>query len=166
MSARKAGAAAKTRLLLGASLVALLVAVFATLTGITRTEAASESARASALSESPALLEKVLGYNAPTVDEDLAAAAAVTTGSFRDSFTDYTTKTVAPQSKKLGVSTRARVMEIGFLSGADDHVRLLAFVDQITTSTAQPAPVATSSRVEVTVDLVDGQWRIAELTPV
>lgn len=154
----------RTTLLVATLLV--LAAAFATGTAVTRAASAREEARADALVEGPALVETLLSYNSPTVDADLAAAAVVTAGDFRDGFTEYVTNTVVPQSKASGTSTRARVVESGYLSGTADHVRLLMFVDQITTSTVQPAPAATTSRVEVGLDLVDGEWRITELTPV
>lgn len=153
-------------LVTGAFAVVAVVVVFAALSWVNRDSAAREAARSDALAAAPALVESVLSYNAPTVDTDLDRAAQATIGDFHDSFTDYATKTVAPQSKEKGISTRARVVDTGFLSGTGDHARLLVFVDQITTSTAQPAPASTTSRVEVGLDLVNGQWRIAELTPV
>lgn len=149
-----------------AVVVAAMVVAFAALSWINRGSAVEEAARVDALAAGPALVESVLSYNAPTVVADLGAAAGLTTGGFRERFTDYATNTVAPQSQAQGISTRARVVEVGFLGGTGDHMLLLMFVDQITTSMARPAPTATTSRVEVTLDHVDGGWRIGDLTPV
>lgn len=155
-------------------IVLVVVALFATaavvalavLAWVGRSDAAREAARVDALAAAPSLVETVLSYNSPTVDADLAEAAAVTTGDFRGRFTEYATKTVAPQSKTDGTSTRARVVDVGYLDGTADHVRVLAFVNQITTSTTRPAPASAGSRIEVGLDLVDGEWRIGELTPI
>ncbi|MGW0175093.1 hypothetical protein ACWDUM_14760 [Rhodococcus sp. NPDC003322] len=146
--------------------VVAMVVAFTALSWANRAAAEREAVRTDAVAVGPALVESVLSYNSPTVDADLDRAAQAATGGFRERFTDYATKTVAPQSKEQGISTRARVVDVGFVSGTDDHAQLLMFVDQITTSTAQPAPASATSRVEVGLDLVDGQWRIAELTPV
>ncbi|MFE3292215.1 hypothetical protein [Rhodococcus sp. NPDC059234] len=126
----------------------------------------AETARGGAIAAAPGRVEALLSYNAQTVDQDLAAAATGTTGSFKEGFVDFSTKTVAPQSKEQGLSTRARVVDVGFLGGTRDHAQLLLFVDQITTSVAHPAPASTSSRVRVGVDLVDGQWLVSEVTPI
>ncbi|TQF67245.1 hypothetical protein FK531_15600 [Rhodococcus spelaei] len=131
-----------------------------------RHSVAVEAARVEAIAAAPGRVEALLSYNAPTVDRDLDAAAGGATGSFKDGFVEFGTKTVAPQSKEKGISTKARVVDVGFISGATDHAELLLFVDQITTSVAQPAPATTSSRVRVGVERVDGQWLVSELTPV
>lgn len=125
-----------------------------------------ESARAEAIAAAPGRVEALLSYDSPTVDADLARAAGGATGEFGDGFREFASKTVAPQSKERQISTRARVAEVGFLSGTANHAQLLMFVDQITTSAAQPAPATASSRVRVGLDLVDGQWLVSEMTPI
>ncbi|MFD4470298.1 hypothetical protein ACFWPA_18625 [Rhodococcus sp. NPDC058505] len=153
-------------LVVAALIVVVLVLAVTALAWLSRGSAAREAARADALAEGPAVVEAVLSYNAQTVDADLDRAGQDTTGDFRREFVDYASTTVAPQSKERGISTRARVVEAGYLDGTADRARLLMFIDQITTSTAQPAPAATASRVEVTLELDDGRWRIGALTPV
>ncbi|MFC9789928.1 hypothetical protein [Rhodococcus sp. NPDC127528] len=149
-----------------ALVVFALVAAGGALVFAHRHAASVEAARGEATAAAPGRVEALLSYNAQTVDEDLAAAAEGTTGSFRENFVEFGTKTVAPQSKEQGLSTRARVVDVGFLGGTTDHAQLLLFVDQITTSVSQPAPASTSSRVRVGVDLVDGRWVVSELTPI
>ena len=126
----------------------------------------AETARAEVIGVAPTLVEKLLSYNSDTVDDDLARAAEGAGGSFQDSFTEFGSKTVAPQSKEQGISMKARVVDVGVLSAAADRAELLLFVDQITTSIARPAPASTSSRVEVTLDRVDGTWLVSAMTPI
>lgn len=126
---------------------------------------ATESARIAAVEAGPALVEDLLGYNSETVDDDLARAAEGAHGAFRESFVSFGSAVVAPRSKDQGISTKARVVDVGVLTAATDHATLLMFVDQITTSIAQPAPASTSSRVQVSLDRIDGRWLVGEMRP-
>lgn len=125
----------------------------------------AETARAEVIGVAPTLVEKLLSYNSDTVDDDLARAPKAPADRFR-TVSRIGSKTVAPQSKEQGISTKARVVDVGVLSVAADRAEVLVFVDQITTSTAQPAPASTSSRVEVTLDRVEGTWLVSAMTPV
>ncbi len=144
----------------------ILVGVGGTLLWSHHRSAAAETARAEVIGVAPMLVEKLLSYNSDTVDDDLARAAEGAGGSFQDSFTEFGSNSVAPQSKEQGISTKARVVDVGVLSVAADRAEVLVFVDQITTSAAQPAPASTSSRVEVTLDRVEGTWLVSAMTPV
>ena len=148
------------------SLVAVLAIVAGALLWIHRDAAALESVRADAMAQAPALVEDVLTYTSETVDSDLAVGADAVTGTFKEEFVEYAATAVAPQSKAQGISTRARVVDVGLLGVALDRVELLMFVDQITTSFAQPAPASSSSRVQVTVVRVGDRWLVGELTPI
>ncbi|MDV6274940.1 hypothetical protein R3Q06_15680 [Rhodococcus erythropolis] len=144
----------------------ILVGVGGTAIWSHHSSGAAETARVEVIGVAPTLVEKLLSYNSDTVDEDLARAAEGASGSFQDSFTEFGSKTVAPQSREQGISTKARVVDVGVLSAGADRAEVLMFVDQITTSTAQPAPASTSSRVEVTLDRVEGTWLVSAMTPV
>ena len=144
----------------------ILVGVGGTLLWSHHRSAAAETARVEVIGVAPMLVENLLSYNSDTVDEDLAHAAEGASGTFQDRFAEFGSKTVAPQSKEQGISTKARVVDVGVLSAAEDRAELLLFVDQITTSVARPAPASTSSRVEVTLDRVDGTWLVSAMTPV
>ncbi|MDP1142788.1 hypothetical protein, partial [Klebsiella pneumoniae] len=73
----------------------------------------------------PMLVENLLSYNSDTVDDDLARAAEGASGTFQDSFAEFGSKTVAPQSKEQGISTEARVVDVGVRSVAADRAELL-----------------------------------------
>lgn len=147
-------------------LVAVLAIAACALLWIRRDGDALESARADAIAMAPALVEDLLTYTSEMVDSDLAAGAGAATGTFKDEFVEFAATTVAPQSKAQGISTSARVVDVGLLGAMFDRVELLMFVDQITTSFAQPAPASSSSRVKVTVERVDDRWLVSELTPI
>ncbi|MBT2269738.1 hypothetical protein [Rhodococcus erythropolis] len=146
--------------------VLILVGVGGTLLWSHHRSAAADTARVEVIGVAPMLVEKLLSYNSDTVDDDLARAAEGASETFQDSFAEFGSKTVAPQSKAQGISTKARVVDVGVRSVAADRAELLMFVDQITTSIARPAPASTSSRVEVTLDRVDGTWLVSAMTPV
>jgi Mce-associated membrane protein len=156
------------RVAAGGAVLVLLVSLLVTaaLMWTNRTTAQRESARGEALAAAPERIEALLSYDAATVDADLEQAARGATGTFAEGFRDFAANTVAPKSKSEGISTRARIAETGYLDGAADQARLLAFVDQITTSTLSPAPTSTSSRVIVTMERVGDEWLIAEMTPI
>ncbi|QQM21831.1 hypothetical protein I7X09_28485 [Rhodococcus sp. P-2] len=144
----------------------ILVGVGGTLLWSHHRSAAADTARVEVIGVAPMLVENLLSYNSDTVDDDLARAAEGASGTFQDSFAEFGSKTVAPQSKEQGNSTKARVVDVGVRSVAADRAELLMFVDQITTSIARPAPASTSSRVEVTLDRVDGTWLVSAMIPV
>ena len=144
----------------------ILVGVGGTLLWSHHRSAAADTARVEVIGVAPMLVENLLSYNSDTVDDDLARAAEGASGTFQDSFAEFGSKTVAPQSKEQGISTKARVVDVGVRSVAADRAELLMFVDQITTSIARPAPASTSSRVEVTLDRVEGTWLVSAMTPV
>ncbi|GAA3187726.1 hypothetical protein [Rhodococcus baikonurensis] len=144
----------------------ILVGVGGTLLWSHHRSAAADTARVEVIGVAPMLVENLLSYNSDTVDDDLARAAEGASGTFQDSFAEFGSKTVAPQSKEQGISTEARVVDVGVRSVAADRAELLMFVDQITTSIARPAPASTSSRVEVTLDRVDGTWLVSAMIPV
>ncbi|MBJ7479655.1 hypothetical protein ACIQYW_15685 [Rhodococcus erythropolis] len=144
----------------------ILVGVGGTLLWSHHRSAAADTARVEVIGVAPMLVENLLSYNSDTVDDDLARAAEGASGTFQDSFAEFGSKTVAPQSKEQGISTKARVVDVGVRSVAADRAELLMFVDQITTSIARPAPASTSSRVEVTLDRVDGTWLVSAMIPV
>ncbi|MGW6376430.1 hypothetical protein ACWFRB_10245 [Rhodococcus sp. NPDC055112] len=159
----------RTRRVAAAGAVLVLLAsllVTVALMWTNRTAAERDSARGEALAAAPERIEALLSYDVATVETDLDDAARGTTGTFAEGFRDFADNTVAPKSKSEGISTRARIAETGYLGGAADHVRLLAFIDQITTSTRSPAPTSTSSRVIVTMERVGDEWLIAEMTPI
>ncbi|MFC7451005.1 hypothetical protein [Rhodococcus daqingensis] len=159
----------RARRVLGAGAALLLVAsllVTAWLVWTNRTAAERESARGEALAAAPGYIEALLSYDAATVDADLDEAARGATGEFAGRFREFAANTVAPESKRQGLSTRARIAEAGYVSGDADRARLLVFIDQITTSTQSPAPTSTSSRVLVSMERVGDNWLVAEMTPI
>jgi Mce-associated membrane protein len=109
---------------------------------------------------------KVLTYSAATIDADIAAGAAVTTGEFRDYYRDFTKQVVIPAAREKGVSTTAEVVGAGVVSLDEDQAVILVFVNQSTTSRAEPEPRESSSAVRVGLTRADDAWLIEQFQPV
>ncbi|MFI7670434.1 hypothetical protein [Nocardia sp. NPDC049526] len=149
--------------LLTAALVALTVAAVL-LVRDNRHDAATAAARRDAPTAARDTVAAMLSYTSATVDKDLAAVAGLT-GAFQDDYRNLVNKTIVPVAKEKGVSTRARVVSAGVLSASSDRVTVLMFIDQVTISTAVPAPTTSSSRVTVTVEKHDDHWLVSGMAP-
>ncbi len=109
---------------------------------------------------------KVLTYEAQTIEADIAAAAKLTTGEFRSYYEDFTKQVVIPAARDKGVSSKADVVGIGLVSLDDEHAVVLAYVNQSTTSRAEPEPKQTASAVRVALLEEDDAWLIDKFDPV
>ncbi|MQY24214.1 hypothetical protein [Nocardia macrotermitis] len=146
---------------------ALIVALAVTAVLLVRAnqrEAATDAARRDAPAAARDTVSRMLSYTATSADKDLANVPGLT-GSFQSAYHDLVTRTIIPVAKDKGVSTRARVVSTGVLTAAPDRVTLLMYIDQVTVSTAVPAPTTSSSRVSVTAEKHDGHWLIGDMTP-
>ncbi|MEV5832719.1 hypothetical protein [Nocardia sp. NPDC052112] len=149
--------------LLAAVIVALTVAAVL-LVRDNRHDAAMAAARRDAPAAARETVAAMLSYTSATVDRDLTTVAGLT-GSFQDDYHNLVSKTIVPVAKEKGVSTRARVVSAGVTSASTDRVTVLMFIDQVTISTAVPAPTTSSSRVTVTVEKHDDHWLVSGMAP-
>lgn len=151
-------------------LVVLLVAVLVLATGVwtlyrqAHREALTEQARAAALSASRAHVEEILSYDYRTLDHDIAAAKADTTGKLRDKYGKLTSKLVGPKATKHKVVVRADVVGASVVSASPDEVVTLLFVNQSTRSNLLDEPRLDYNRVEMTLHSVDGKWLASDIS--
>lgn len=151
---------------LAAAGVVLLAAAAAVFTGVQAQGATGDAdARTDALAAAEKRVPELLGYDAATLDEDLADARAQTTGDFTSDYGAILDDVVAPQAKARRISTRAEVSAAGVVRGDRDEVVVLLFLTQTTTA-AQGGTTVTGSRVEVTMVPVGDNWKIAGIKPV
>ncbi|OBG83548.1 hypothetical protein A5699_00095 [Mycobacterium sp. E802] len=109
---------------------------------------------------------KILTYSPGTIEQDMAAGLAVTTGEFAEYYKDFTERIVMPAARQKNVTTTATVAQSGVISiDNPDTAAALVFVNQVTTSTENPDPNHQSSSVRVGMRKVDGQWRISSFDP-
>lgn len=106
-------------------------------------------------------ISKVLTYQADIVEQQLRAAAEVTTGEYGTYYRKHTAESLVPEAKQNGVDTIATVVDVGVVSLTADRASILAFVDQSTTTYEKPEPATTTSAVRVEMIREGGHWRIA-----
>jgi len=111
-------------------------------------------------------VEQLLSYDYRSIEDDLAREKAWLTGSFADDYSSLVSDEIAPAAAKVKVVTDARVSASGVTSTDDGEVELLLFVTVTTRSEELDAPRVSGSRLAVTAQLVDGEWRISALDPV
>jgi Mce-associated membrane protein len=163
---RRLTALAVTAVILIAAAVLLAIANHsARVNGPLANEAFVDTGATSAVkAEMTAAIKTVYSYDYRTLDANRADATAVITGQFSQEFDKVfdAVKQLAP--KEQAVMTTA-VPAAGVLQLRDDRARLLMMVDQNGTKAgAQPIGGA-SARLVVEAQLVDGHWKIAEVTP-
>lgn len=109
---------------------------------------------------------RVLSYTAATIDQDMAQAQRVVTGPFKRELAGLVTSTIRPAATEQQITTSAVVTDAGLVrSVSDREVKVLLFVNQTTTSRAQPQPRQDGSRLQVTMTKVGERWLISAIEP-
>ena len=149
------------RVLLALVMLALLVAVGG-LAREVRADDAEQRAPRQALAAAEEAARAVLSYDHRTVEEDVTAAQESATGTFLEEYRASTAE-LAEQAKAGQAVVDARVQAASVVSGGRDRVVVLLFVDQRTTRKDLPEPRVDQARLRLTMEPVDGDWRIARL---
>lgn len=150
------------------AMVVLLIAAVAVdvvLTLRTRERERVQAAATSAMAQAQTRLPTLLSYSSATLDDDLEAAVASATGSFRADYRTVLETVVRPNAESGRVSTVASVDALSVVRADADRVVVLAFLTQ-TTTTGRSDPTTSQSRVEATMERVGGSWLVADLDPV
>lgn len=96
------------------------------------------------------------------VDENFNQVLAGATGEFKDMYSQSSV-----QLRQLLIDNKASahgaVVESAVQSAAEDRVVVLLFVDQSVSNTSVPDPRIDRSRIKMTMEKVDGQWRAAKV---
>ncbi|MBF6192393.1 hypothetical protein [Nocardia implantans] len=116
-------------------------------------DAAAEAGLAAARSYAVTLTSVDSG----TLDRDFAAVLDGSTGEFRDMYTRSSgqLRQLLLDNKATGKGT---VLDAAVKSASETEVEVLLFIDQTVTNTASADPRVDRSRVEMTMELVDGRW--------
>jgi len=107
----------------------------------------------------------LLSYKPDSVEQQLGAAKALLTGTFRDSYTSLTKDVVIPGAKQKQISAAASVPAAASVSAGPHHAVVLVFVNQRAT-VGTGAPTDTASAVRVTLDKIGDRWLISDFQPV
>ncbi|TQK68367.1 MULTISPECIES: h domain protein [unclassified Nocardioides] len=161
--------ALRSRTILAAVVLALLALAVAVTLGAQRAADLTE-ARADALAAAKERVPALLGYDAATLDADLATADDQTTGGFHADYGKILDEVVEPTAAQRGISTTAAVNAAGVVRGTRDRVVVLLFLTQTTTAAkgedgGKGGTSVSGSRVEVTMKRVGDGWKIAGLEP-
>jgi Mce-associated membrane protein len=107
----------------------------------------------------------LLSYKPDSVEQQLGAAKALLTGTFRDSYTSLTKDVVIPGAKQKQISAEASVPAAASVSAGPHHAVALVFVNQrVIVGTG--AHTDTASCVRVTLDKIGDRWLISDFQPV
>jgi Mce-associated membrane protein len=124
----------------------------------TSTQQERDAAVAAAKTEIP----QVLSYNYKTLNADLARASADTTGQFSGQFGVLASQLIGPNAAKQQTVTKAAVATAAAVDSSGDEVTVLVFLNQSTTSKAQPKAQVSSSQLRVTMQNVKGRWLVEQ----
>ena len=100
-----------------------------------------------------------MSYKPETVRQQLTDARALTTGAFRNEYTEMT-QSVIPGAEKNHISAITSVPAAASVSATSDHAVVLVFINQ-TVVVGDKAPTNTPTSVQVTLDREGGKWLIS-----
>lgn len=109
---------------------------------------------------------RLLSYDVTSVRGLAAANASLMTTTFGAEYVTLVKTQLLPGVLRRSLTNQTKVVTTALIDASQSEVTLLLFLDQISGARGMATPVATGSRVRVTVDRVDGQWRIDRLDPV
>jgi Mce-associated membrane protein len=121
-------------------------------------------ARAAILGEVKADAPKLLTYTPENVEASLTAAAALTTGSFKDWYSKFIHDQVIPSAQQKKITQTAEVLAAGVVSLTDQKAVLLVYVNKTTTEADQP-PKRQATTIRVGMRKDSGDWRIEAFDP-
>ncbi len=138
-------------LVVAAVVAVLLVVAAAVLVAVDRRQQRVADARSAALEQARTSAETVLSYSFRTLDDDFAAATAVSTGQFKDDYERTSQSAVREVATQTEAEVKADVVSAGVVSGTADRVVVLVFVDQTTVSNRLDRPKTDQNRVRLTM---------------
>lgn len=118
-----------------------------------------ETARTESVQAATDGTAKLLTYQPETVRQQLTEARALTTGAFRNEYTQMT-QGVIVGAEQNHISAVTTVPAAASVSAGSDHAVVLVFIDQTVTVGDQP-PTHTPTSVRVTLDREGGKWLIS-----
>lgn len=151
------------RLVIVAVLVVLIIAS-GVLAGFKANQAsdaqATQSDRQAAAAAAKTEIPQILTYSYKSLSKDLAKGAADTTGQFKGEFNLETQQIIEPQVPKEQLSTQAQARVAVPIDSTGNQVTVLVFLDQSTTSKAQPKAQVQQPQLRVTMQKVNGKWLV------
>ncbi len=123
--------------------------------------------QAAAASSAGVIVEKMLAYDYKNFDRHTTEVSALLTGSFKNEFIQAATIRLRPLAVQNQAVVLAKASEVSVMSAPDLDgnvcVKILAFVDQTTTSAKLTRPQIDQNRVILTMVQVDGHWLVSKV---
>ncbi|MET9210479.1 MULTISPECIES: h domain protein [unclassified Nocardia] len=126
----------------------------------------TEQARTDALTTASRTVTAMFSYEPGTVDTELPKAADNLTEEFRADYLKLIEQAIAPGAKEKQLTVKATAQAEGVVSADPEHVVVLLYLNQLTTSKDSPQGTTSGSRVRVSLDKADNRWLVAQVTPV
>jgi Mce-associated membrane protein len=125
--------------------------------------------RAAAVGSARTTLESLLSYSGASFDKHVGEVTPQLTSPFKDQFTKVAATDIKPMAVKNDATVQAKVYDAGVMDATGDGgegttVRVMAFVNQATTTKAQQAPAIDQNRVIATMRKVGDRWLVSELS--
>lgn len=156
----------RSRIVLG-GLALVLAAATALFSVLAVGRSGIEQARVAAMAAAEQKVPQLLSYDYRTVEKDQQGKVEQVAGAFHDDYASLMKDVVVPAATKSKLTTRSTVVTSSVVSAdSTDAVTMLMFVNQTSSSEAQKDPQLAGSRLRVTMDDVDGDWKISAMTPV
>lgn len=129
----------------------------------------SDTDRTAAVGSARTTLESLLSYSGATFDRHVSEVTPQLTSPFKDQFTKVAATDIKPMALKNEATVQAKVYDVGVMDATGDGgegttVRVMAFVNQATTTKAQQAPAIDQNRVVATMRKVGDRWLVSDLS--
>ncbi len=98
----------------------------------------------------------------PADEKDMDYLLDAATGEYKDMYARSQAKLLQLQVEKQATG-RGTIVDSAIKSISRDKVVVVVLADQAVTNTDNPDPLLDRSRLRVTMDKVDGQWRVGYL---
>lgn len=112
------------------------------------------------------VVPKLLSYTPESVAGLAETVDPLLTGDFKDEYRELLETAVVPQAQQQRITTDAEVVGVAVESLSADVAELLVFIDQESSTVADPQPDADESAVQMVLRKVQGQWLISSFKPV
>ena len=124
--------------------------------------------RAAAVDSARTTLESLLSYSGAKFDAHVAEVTPRLAAPFKDQFSKVAASDIKPMAVKNGATVQAKVYDAGVMDTTGDGgdgstVRIMAFVNQATTTSKEPTPAIDQNRVIVTMKRVGDRWLVSDL---
>jgi Mce-associated membrane protein len=146
---------------LGVAVVALVVSLLLWVEAGRADERRSATGAATAAARTA--VETMLSYSYTTFDAHTAEVQKLLTGSFKAEFAKATETSVKPLAVQNQAVVQAKASELGVMSSSGDTVKVMAFVNQSTTSAKLDRPQVDQNRVILTMTRVNGRWLVSKV---